>query len=209
MEIRIELKNVSKRYANKKIFSDLNFSFNQGCYHIVGENGAGKSTLLRLISALESPDSGTVFMKNANSNLSQRIFYIPDDLAVYPFLTGIEFVSWIAKLRTQQLDEVSDILEQLELNPHQHTAIGKMSLGTKKKFLLASGLIGSPDFIVFDEPLNGLDKYSQSVFIELLSEKCKSSGIILTTHHEANIELLDPIRVVISHNKLTEEMKVI
>ena len=80
-----------------------------------------------------------------------------------------------------------------------------MSFGTKKKFLLASALVGKPDFIILDEPLNGLDKHSQQVLLTVLKEKSCDSGLIFSTHHDSNIALLDPIRVQISNCKLTDE----
>lgn len=127
-----------------------------------------------------------------------------DDLPIYPFLTGGEFLSWIAKLRLSMAKEIHYIMERLELTAHQNCYIADMSFGTKKKFLLASMFIGQADFIILDEPLNGLDNNSQHELLEMLGEKAEYSGIILTTHHEANIDLLHPIRVAILEGNLVE-----
>ena len=210
MEISICIENVDKSFNHKLIFSDLSYVFYKRNYHLIGKNGVGKSTLLRLIAGLEIPDNGTIMINNhyavGDSDLNaKRIFYIPDDLEIYSFLKGVEFLSWIGRARTIALNEINEVVERLELKSHQNTHISEMSFGTKKKFMLASALIGNPDFIVLDEPLNGLDKHSQVVLLTLLNEKSKSSGIILTTHHDSEIDLLKPIKIQVLKNKLIEE----
>lgn len=202
MEPSIELQKINKSFANKILFTDLSYTFHQRVYHLTGGNGAGKSTLLRLIVGLDSPDSGAVVLNNNylvkdNSVHAKRLFYVPDDLPIYPFLTGYEFVSWLAKVRTKNIAEVNLLLERFELQAHAHTKIADMSFGTKKKFLLSSALIGQPDFIILDEPLNGLDQKSQQVLLELLQEKAVHCGIILTTHHDAHLGQLNPVKVEI------------
>lgn len=210
MEISIHFENVNKSFNHKLIFSDLSYTFYQRNYHLIGKNGVGKSTLLRLIAGLDSPDSGSILINNqyavGDSNLNaKQIFYIPDDLEIYPFLKGMEFLLWIGRARASNMNEINEVVEKLELKAHQHTYISEMSFGTKKKFLLASALIGNPDFIVLDEPLNGLDKHSQVVLLTLLNEKAISSGIILTTHHDSEIDLLKPVKIQVLKNKLIEE----
>ncbi|WP_133137844.1 ABC transporter ATP-binding protein [Legionella rowbothamii] len=202
MERNIELKGVNKSFSNKVLFTDLSYRFQQRVYHITGENGAGKSTLLRLIVGLDLPDSGSIVLNNNysvrdNRVNAKRLFYVPDDLPIYPFLTGHEFLFWLAKARTNDIEEINRLLERFELQDHAHTKIADMSFGTKKKFILSSALIGQPDFVILDEPLNGLDKKSQYVLLELLEEKAVHCGILLTTHHEAHLEQLNPIRAEI------------
>lgn len=205
MENSIQLININKSFSNKVVFSNLSYNFGQNNYHLIGKNGAGKSTLLRLIVGMDVIDSGAIIINGQNNNNTKQIYYVPDDLEIYPFLTGDEFLSWIAKARFSTPNELNKVIEQLELKIYLNTSIADMSFGTKKKFLLASALIGSPDFIILDEPLNGLDKNSQQVLLSILKEKACNTGIIFSTHHDANIELLSPIKVQILNNKLIEE----
>lgn len=211
MASNIQLEKINKSFADKVLFADLSYTFQQQAYHIIGKNGAGKSTLLRLIVGLESPDEGSIVLNNKylvtdNSVNAKRLFYVPDDLAIYPFLTGKELISWLSKIRTKNLEEVNQILERLELQQHLHTKISDMSFGTKKKFLLSSALIGQPDFIILDEPLNGLDKKSQQVVLTLLQEKAAQSGILLTSHHDAHLDMLNPIKIELLGNRLDESV---
>lgn len=100
---------------------------------------------------------------------------------------------------------MNHIFERLELQPHLNTRISDMSFGTKKKFLLSSALIGQSDFIILDEPLNGLDKKSQQTLLVLLQEKAIHCGIILTTHHDAHLNLLDPIKIELIEHRLVDQ----
>ena len=210
MDSRIQLQKVNKSFANKVLFADLSYTFYQQIYHIIGKNGVGKSTLLRLIVGLDSPDSGAVVLNNEYSVMdysvnAKRLFYVPDDLAIYPFLIGKELLSWLAKARTKNSDEIEVLLECLELEQHMNTKIADMSFGTKKKFLLSSALIGQPDFIILDEPLNGLDKKSQHMLLTLLQEKVTHCGILLTTHHDAHLDILNPIKTEVLKQRLVDK----
>lgn len=196
----IQLQKVNKSFDNKVLFADLSYTFGQQVYHIIGKNGSGKSSLLRLIVGLDFPDSGSIILNNNylvtdNSVNAKKLFYVPDDLAIYPFLTGKELLSWLANARTNSTAEINQILEQLELQQHLHTRFADMSLGTKKKFLLSTALIGQPDFILLDEPLNGLDKKSQQVLLGLLQKKVNQCGVLLTSHHDAHLDILNPTKI--------------
>ncbi|KTD35037.1 putative ABC transporter ATP-binding protein AlbC [Legionella nautarum] len=79
-----------------------------------------------------------------------------------------------------------------------------MSFGTKKKFILVTALMGNPDFIILDEPLNGLDQNSQSVLINSLEEKSKQCGLILTCHEEDKVSRLQPKTLQLTNQQLIE-----
>ncbi|KTD18276.1 ABC transporter ATP-binding protein [Legionella jordanis] len=206
MHTSIQLRKLNKSFADKVLFSDLSYTFKRQAYHLIGKNGVGKSILLKLIVGLELPDSGSIvlndkYLVTANELNKKNLFYVPDDLAIYPFLTGEEFLVWMAKARTNNPGEINYLVKQLDVQSHLKTAFGNMSFGTKKKFLLISALIGHPEFIILDEPLNGLDTKSQHTLLLLLKEKLNDCGMILTTHHDANLELLETIKVeIVNHH---------
>lgn len=207
----LQLQKVNKSFGNKVLFHDLSYVFQQRAYHIIGKNGVGKSTLLRLIVGLDAPDSGSIVFNHQHSLRdkcvkAKKLFYLPDDLPVYPFLTGQEFLSWIAAARTKSVNEFYELVERLALHPYLRTAIADMSFGTKKKFLLSSVLIGQPDFIILDEPLNGLDKESQRMVLTLLQEKAHQSGILITTHHDSFLNTLEPVNIEIAQHRLVGEL---
>lgn len=209
MNINIQLTHVSKTYEHRQLLNNISYQFTKNIYHIIGSNGVGKSTLLRLLVGLELPDSGSVIINghtevSSHNLMAKNIYYVPDDLEVYPFLTGKEFLNWIAQARPTHSGEIENILECFYLNLHTNTKISNMSFGTKKKFLLASALIGTPDFIILDEPMNGLDQNCQHVLLTILTEKSKNSGLILTCHEEDKIAQLHPYKLQLSNQQLTE-----
>lgn len=209
MNINIRLSNVSKAYKDHQLLNNISYEFTKNVYHIVGKNGVGKSTLLRLLVGLETPDSGNIIINDhkavCDHNLmAKNISYIPDDLEIYPFLTGKEFINWIAQARSTDSDNIDNIIDSFNLKKHLNTRVSDMSFGTKKKFLITTAFMGTPDFIILDEPMNGLDQSSQSVCLSILEEKSKKSGIILTCHEEDKIAVLHPYTLEILNKKLTE-----
>lgn len=208
MNINIRLSNVSKAYGDQ-LLNNISYEFTKNIYHIVGKNSVGKSTLLRLLVGLEIPDSGSITINEhkavRNHNLMvKNISYIPDDLEIYPFLTGKEFINWIAQARSAGNNNIDNIINGFNLKKHLNTKISDMSFGTKKKFLITTAFMGTPDFIILDEPMNGLDQSSQSFFLLILEEKSKKSGIILTCHEENKITVLQPYTIEILNKKLSE-----
>lgn len=206
----IQLQKVNKAFADTVLFTNLSYTFQQQAYHLIGKNGTGKSTLLRLLVGLDTPNSASIIVNNhycvSETNvIAKNLFYVPDDLAVYPFLTGKKLLSWLAKARTKNISEVHQVIDRLELHAHVNTRISDMSFGTKKKFLLSSALIGQPDFIILDEPLNGLEKKSQDMLLTLLHEKATHCGIILTTHHDAHLDRLNPRKIEVIAHHLVEK----
>ncbi|MFC3909046.1 ATP-binding cassette domain-containing protein [Legionella dresdenensis] len=209
MNSNIGLTNVCKNYGHNQILHMVTYQFTKDIYHIIGSNGAGKSTLLRLLAGLECPDSGTVMLNdslavNAQNIMARNIHYVPDDLEIYPFLTGLEFINWIGKARVSNNHEIETIITNFQLNQHLNTKISAMSLGTKKKFILATALMGTPDFIILDEPLNGLDQHSQLVLLNSLKDKAKQCGLILTCHEKDKAYQLQPRTLQLANQQLTE-----
>ena len=201
----IRFEDASKTILNNKIFDNLNFEFSDSIYHLIGNNGSGKTTLLKLIMGLEKLSSGRVFLDNQliSSDTASSIYYAPDDLPIYDFLKGIEFLDWITKVRIHPKAEVEDLIKGFKLRDSINKTFAEMSLGTKKKFVLISVLIGQPKFILLDEPFNGLDAAAQEYLMHNLLERASRSGIIFTHHNLKKLDFkADITKVEIANHNL-------
>ena len=184
MNNTIRFENITKIISGNKLFDNINFNFYNKIYHLTGDNGLGKTTLLKLIMGLEYPTEGKIFINE--NRISPKticnIYYVPDDLQIYDFLTGIEFLSWISKVRLHAEDNIKQLIHEFNVSDFLNKTFAEMSLGTKKKFILITALIGRPKFILFDEPFNGLDSQAQKYLKYCILESSKRSGIIFTHH---------------------------
>lgn len=204
----IRFENVSKAILENKIFEKVNFEFSNNIYHLIGNNGAGKTTLFKLIMGLELPTDGKIFLdeQRISPKTISSIYYAPDELQIYDFLTGMEFLNWIAKVRLHSDDDLDGLILGFNLQNSVNKSFAEMSLGTKKKFVLISALIGKPKFILFDEPFNGLDPSSQEYLQHNILECSKQSGIIFTHHHIQKLDFkVNVHKIKIAHYNLNFE----
>lgn len=118
--------------------------------------------------------------------------YVPDECPVYPFMTGREFLKFVAYAKQCQISaEVFRIAASLGLAEHLDTRISDMSLGTQKKTMLAAAWIGEPLVMLFDEPSNGLDLAAREVLIGLVKASRTSRTMLISTHDEYFISGLE------------------
>lgn len=180
--ILISVKNIFKRFRDKKVINDFSFEFESGkCYAITGSNGQGKTTLINLILGLIYVNQGQIEL------YTDRIVYVPDKVnlpgnaKVYEYLKTIGSVIGVNK---RQLNHDLDILMKYwKLNEYQDFKIKNLSKGNKQKILITQALIGPSDIYIFDEAMNGLDMEFQQKFIETI-KLLKDNGktVIVITH---------------------------
>ncbi len=187
----IQLKNVSKKLSGKQIIDNLSYEVEKGILHISGENGSGKSTLLNMMAGSLKPDSGQIFYSeadlynNKNVQIKKRIGYVPALVPVYPFLTGAEFLKFICHVKESPWP--SELIDIFRLGPHIDTNFDSMSYGTKKKFLFVAVVLAKPQYLLLDEPMNGLDKQSVDEMHQIISRHLETeNGIsVIVTHDES------------------------
>ncbi|MCI4343021.1 MAG: ABC transporter ATP-binding protein [Thermoplasmata archaeon] len=174
--------------------SDVNFSVSVGqIVGLLGPNGAGKSTTMKAILGLVRPDSGTIRVLGhdvATSALEAKreIGYVPESPSLYEFLTGAEYLDFVADLygldAPTRIARISQFLTGLELTGHENALISGYSQGMKQKVALIAGLVHHPTLLVLDEPLNGLDPRSARVVKEVLRTLTRNEGVgvLFSTH---------------------------
>lgn len=210
----IEIKNLSFSYKKTSVFTNIDLAFKgkrdgddnaypQGnIYGLLGENGVGKTTLLKLICGLLRPVEGSCSVDGFTSQerlpeMLQRIVFLPDEVKIPDGSTPQKFVDELRPFYPEfSQGTFLHLMEELEVDPGGK--FKEMSFGMQKKSLIAASLSLGTDYVLFDEPTNGLDIPSKAQFRSILSKRAdEHSTIIISTHQVKDVEnLIDPIIIL-------------
>jgi len=192
-ELAVELRDVIKHYADIVAVDYINLEVKRGeILGILGPNGSGKSTTLRMILGLIKPNSGSIKVlgKNVENDpvaVKRQVGYVPETPRLYEFLTGLEYLDFIADIYGLTVSEkkarIKEYLGALELEGREGDMISSYSQGMKQKTALISAFLHKPKLLLLDEPLSGLDPRSARIVKDLL-RKLTTQGIttIMSTH---------------------------
>lgn len=190
----LKISNLSKTYkGSKKAVSNLNIEVAAGdIFGFIGHNGAGKTTTLKCIMGILDFEEGEIFIdnhsvKNDEMYCKKISAYIPDNPDLYDYLTGIQYLNFIAdiyqvskNIRTSLIKKYADMLE---ITASLGDLISTYSHGMKQKLALISALIHSPKLLILDEPFVGLDPKAALMLKNLMRELCENgSAIFFSTH---------------------------
>ena len=169
----VEIKNLIKTFDGSAAIDDLSLEIEKGkITGLIGADGAGKTTLLRLVIGLLLADSGEIVTLGLNpatqkKELNPKIGYMPQKFGLYEDLTVIENLRLYADLKEVPHD-FDNLLEFTSLKPFQDRLAGALSGGMKQKLGLACTLLGSPEFLVLDEPSVGVDPISRRDLMKMV-----------------------------------------
>nr|WP_263314192.1 ATP-binding cassette domain-containing protein [Mammaliicoccus sp. Marseille-Q6498] len=187
----IEAKNLTKSFNKNKIIENLSFKIPElSTVHIIGSNGSGKSVLLKLIANLYALDSGEI-TSNAQ-NISYSPDHFPEDINV-TIHTFLQTIYSINKNKID-LDKYNQFVENFNLKPFLNYKIKNCSKGTQQKINIIQALLSDNEILLFDEPINGLDKESQEYFLNHLHTLKNHKTIIFTSHEK------DIMKEIATHN---------
>ena len=202
----IEIRNLNFSYKKTPVFTNINLSFPQGSiYGLLGENGVGKTTLLKLICGLLRPTEGSCSVDGLTSQdrlpeMLQRIVFLPDEVSLPDGRTPQQYIDELAPFYPGYAwGTFLHLMEEFEVDPNRK--FKEMSFGQQKKSLIAAALSLGTDYVLFDEPTNGLDIPSKAQFRQILSRRFEERNtIIISTHQVKDVEnLIDPI-VILNNN---------
>jgi ABC-2 type transport system ATP-binding protein len=189
----LEVCSVTKCYATIAAVDNVSFSIRSGeVLGYLGPNGSGKSTTVKIITGLMEPTRGHVLFNGQDiqqdlAAYKRLLGYVPEEANLYPFLSGLEYLALVGRLRGMPDSLIAlraeTMLEVFAMHPHRHTAIAAYSKGMRQRILLIAALLHNPQIIIFDEPLSGLDVTSALIFRKLVSALRQEGKIILYCSH--------------------------
>jgi ABC-2 type transport system ATP-binding protein len=192
-QFAVNLKQVTKRYNELVAVNNINLTINTGeIFALLGPNGSGKSTTLKMLLGLVQPTAGEVTVLGMNVQNDQvavkrLVGYVPESPQLYEFLTGIEFLDFIADIYSvppaEKKQRITEYLKAMQLEGREGDMINSYSDGMKKKISLISAFLHKPKLLLLDEPLNALDPRSARIVKDFLY-KLKLQGVttIMSTH---------------------------
>jgi ABC-2 type transport system ATP-binding protein len=200
----LEVRSLTKTYSTIPALENVSFTINRGqVLGYLGPNGSGKSTTVKIITGLLEQSSGSVLFNGANirddlAAYKRIVGYVPEEANLYPFLTGLEYLELIGRLRGLRGRVIArrsgEMLEIFSMTPHRHSTIATYSKGMRQRILLIAALMHNPELIIFDEPLSGLDITSALIFREMVKALSRAGKAIFYCSH-----VLEVVERVCSH----------
>ena len=202
MEYVLRTENLSKKYKNKLVVDKVCMNIEKGdVYGFVGENGSGKTTIIRLICALARPNEGKIELFGVDSNTAEavkqrkKIGAVVETPSIYLNMSAVENLRMQAQILgikdEQKIHEVLSVVGLSYVGKDKKPA-ANFSLGMRQRLGVAMALLGDPEFLLLDEPMNGLDKNGVLEMRTLLRKLCDENGttIIMSSHYAEDIEAL-------------------
>ncbi len=204
----LQIHQYTKRFGAKVAVDNLSLHIAPGeIYGFIGHNGAGKTTTLKACAGILTPDHGEIWvdgisMKENPLLCKSRIAYIPDNPTLYGYLTGIQYLGFIAdifgidsKTRTERIHALA---EQFELTEALGKPISAYSHGMKQRLALIAAWIHEPKLIIMDEPFVGLDPRASHLLKEMMHAHCEKGGAIFFSTHVLDVaeKLCDKIAII-------------
>lgn len=209
----LEVQHLFKSYRGIPAVEDVTFKVAPGeVVGFLGPNGAGKSTTVKIITGLLRQDDGRVLFDGREIlgdmvSFRATLGYVPEDAHLYTYLTGLEYLQLVGRLRglPEELieDKAMSLLRLFHLDSWEYSPISLYSKGMRQRVLIAAALLHDPQLLIFDEPLSGLDVVSARLFKDLLDLLAAQGKSILYISHVLEIvEQICSRVIVIAKGKL-------
>ena len=193
----IKLENITFAYSKKKtVLHNLNINVPKGAiYGFIGPNGAGKSTVMQLITGILPNKIGKISLFDAAletqiPSIFHKIGALVESPTLYLHLSGIDNLRCITTLKNLSEDKIKEVLQLVNLSNDGHQKVKRYSLGMRQRLAIAMTLLGDPELLLLDEPVNGLDPNGINDIRELLLKLNKEKGItiFISSHLLSEIE---------------------
>ena len=198
MEYVIETKNLSKKFKTKLAANNVNMHIEKGSiYGFIGKNGAGKTTVMKLILGLLRPSAGEITINGSDDLNKERVKIgsLIEDPGIYKNCTAFENMKRYAILFNTSDEEIRELLRLVELDKTGKKVADQFSLGMKQRLGIAISMLGHPEILILDEPINGLDPAGIKQVRDTIIRLNKEKGItfLISSH------LLDELAKITTH----------
>ena len=204
----LNIQHLTKTYGEKKAVDDLNLHIAPGeIYGFIGHNGAGKTTTLKSVAGILPFDQGEITvgglsLKSDPLICKRQMAYIPDNPDLYDFMTGIQFLNFIADIFAVPADvrqeRIREYAGRFELTGDLAQPIAAYSHGMKQKLAIISAWLHQPKLILMDEPFVGLDPKAAHLLKGMMRELCDEGGAIFFSTHVLEVaeKLCDKVAII-------------
>src|ERR1035438_1903762 len=210
--MKLEIENVSKTYrGNTAALRSFRLELGPGVLGLLGPNGAGKYTLMRILATITRPTAGQVLwngtdIKRDPDALRTVLGYLPQDFGIYPNLSALEFLGYLAAVKgldaASASKRIGELLELVNLTYAARRPLGGFSGGMRQRVGIAQALLNDPKLLIVDEPTAGLDPEERVRFRNLLSELSGERIVILSTHIVSDVEAVATRIAILVHGQL-------
>lgn len=210
-EYVLQTDELTKTYARKNAVDHINLKIRKGdIYGFVGKNGAGKTTTIKMIVGLTNPTSGTIeLFDSANVQAGRKkIGTVIENPALYPYLSARQNIEAQRVMKGVKDKSITDdLLEIVGLKDTGRKKAKNFSLGMKQRLAIALALVGDPEFLLLDEPINGLDPAGIKDIRELILKLNREAGItiLISSHILGELSKIANSYGVISNGMLVEQ----
>ena len=214
-EVVLKTNNLTKQYNKNVVLDNVNITIKKGdIYGLIGRNGAGKTTLMKIITTLASPTSGTFELFNTSSENDElfdnkkRVGSLIEYPAFYPNLSAYDNLKYYTIQRgIVDKNQINKVLELVNLTGTGKKKVKTFSLGMKQRLGIALAILNSPDFVILDEPINGLDPIGISELRDTF-KKLSDNGItlLISSHILSELYLLANEFGFLENGKLIKEL---
>lgn len=206
---------LTKRYGNVEALRGVTFGVEgKGCIGFLGPNGAGKTTTIRILTGLAHATGGSATVDGLDvatraDAVQSRIGYVAQSPAFYNYMSGMEFLLWVASLfhldgKTAR-SRAEELLKRLSLWEARNRSIGGYSGGMKQRLAIAQALMNRPKLLFLDEPVSALDPIGRHEILSLIDELRSETTIFMSSHVLADVERVCDRVIIVHQGKVAVE----
>jgi len=208
--LTLSVKDLSKSYGKHQVLDNVSLEIKPGeLVALVGPNGSGKTTFLNAIANVINVDSGKVEIlgkPNTDVSIYHKYSYMIDNTVLYTYLTGLDHLKFVSETRKLNKEAVRKAVDTVGIKNFITKKVKEYSLGMKQQLLFAMAILNEPEFLVLDEPFNGLDPTTIIKVRKILMQlREKGTTVFLSSHNLAEVDQMTSHIVFVKDGKFIEE----